>query len=172
VTVPQAVSYVVAQLVGGVIAGLLLRAIFATVYPEAVIGAAHLGAAGLARDVSFGTGVLIEGVLTFFLVTAIYGTAVDDRAPRSIAGFGIGLAVAADILMGGPLTGGAMNPARAFGPAVGAQFWDNHLVYWIGPIVGAVIAALVYEYLFLERFMPPVSPEPQVAGAGPSEPVT
>lgn len=170
VSVTQAVSYVVAQLVGGVLAGLLLRAIFATVYPEAVIGPAHLGTPGLARDVSFGTGVLIEAVLTFFLILAIYGTAVDDRAPRSIAGFGIGLTVGLDILMGGPLTGAAMNPARVFGPAVAAQFWDNHLVYWIGPIVGAVVGALLYEYVFLERFLPPVSPEPQVAGSGPTEP--
>src|SRR4029079_2367328 len=96
----QAVSYIVAQLVGGAIAGLLLRAIFAGVFPEAVIGPSHLGAPGLARDVSFGTGILVEAVLTFFLMTAIYGTAVDERALRSIAGFGIGLTVGLDILMG------------------------------------------------------------------------
>jgi MIP family channel proteins len=167
----QAVSYVVAQLVGGVIAGLMLRAIFATVYPEAVIGAAHLGTPGLAPDVSFGTGILIEAVLTFFLLLAIYGTAVDDRAPRSIAGFGIGLTVGLDILMGGPLTGAAMNPARTFGPAFAAQFWDNHLVYWIGPIAGAVVAALLYEYVFMDRVtVAPSSPEPQVAGPEPPQP--
>jgi MIP family channel proteins len=171
IDVVQAVFYVVAQLVGAVIAGLLLRAIFAGVFPEAVIGPAHLGTPGLARDVSFGTGILIEAVLTFFLVTAIYGTAVDERAPRSIAGFGIGLTVGLDILMGGPLTGAAMNPARTFGPAVAAQFWDNHLVYWIGPIVGAVVAALLYENVFIDRVaVPPSSPEPQVAGAEPPQP--
>jgi MIP family channel proteins len=167
----QAVFYVVAQLIGAVIAGLLLRAIFAGVFPEAVIGPAHLGTPGLARDVSFGTGILIEAVLTFFLMTAIYGTAVDERAPRSIAGFGIGLTVGLDILMGGPLTGAAMNPARTFGPAVAAQFWDNHLVYWIGPVLGAVVAALLYEYVFIDRVaVPPSSPEPQVAGAEPPQP--
>ncbi|HEY3108022.1 MAG TPA: MIP/aquaporin family protein [Chloroflexota bacterium] len=167
----QAVAYVVAQLVGGTIAGLLLRAIFAAVFPEAVIGPAHLGTPGLARDVSFGTGVLVEAVLTFFLLLAIYGTAVDERAPRSIAGFGIGLTVGLDILMGGPLTGAAMNPARTFGPAVAAQFWDNHLVYWIGPIVGAVIAALLYEYAFMDKVpVLPASPEPPVAGPEPPQP--
>jgi MIP family channel proteins len=167
----QAVAYVVAQLVGGTIAGLLLRAIFASVFPEAVIGPAHLGTPGLARDVSFGTGILIEAVLTFFLLLSIYGTAVDERAPRSIAGFGIGLTVGLDILMGGPLTGAAMNPARTFGPAVAAQYWDNHLVYWIGPIVGAVAAAMLYEYVFMDRVpRPPASPEPPVAGPEPTQP--
>jgi MIP family channel proteins len=167
----QAVSYIVAQLVGGAIAGLLLRAIFAGVFPEAVLGSSHLGAPGLARGVSFGTGLLVEVVLTFFLMLAVYGTAVDDRAPRSIAGFGIGLTVAVDILVGGPLTGAAMNPARAFGPALGAQFWDNHLVYWIGPIVGAAVAAFLYEYVFMDRAPgPPASPEPPVAGPEPPQP--
>ena len=151
VGVVQAVVYVAAQLIGGVLAGLLLRVIFAQVFPEAVIGPAHLGTPGLGRDVSFGTGVLVEAVLTFFLLLAIYGTAVDERAPRTIAGFGIGLTVGLDILMGGFLTGAAMNPARTFGPAVAAQYWDNHLVYWIGPIAGAVIAALLYEFVFLEK---------------------
>ena len=171
IPVAQAVAYVIAQLVGGTIAGLLLRAIFASVFPEAVSGPAHLGTPGLARDVSFGTGVLIEAVLTFFLLLAIYGTAVDERAPRSIAGFGIGLTIGLDILMGGPLTGAAMNPARTFGPAVAAQFWDNHLVYWIGPIAGAVIAAVVYEYAFMDRVpVLPGSPEPPVASPEPPQP--
>jgi MIP family channel proteins len=151
----QAVVYVVAQLVGGVLAGLVLRTIFGQVFPEAVTGPAHLGTPGLAPEVSFGTGVLIEAVLTFFLLLAIYGTAVDQRAPRTIAGFGIGLTVGLDILMGGPLTGAAMNPARTFGPAVAAGFWDNHLVYWIGPIVGGVIAAVLYEFVFINRARAP-----------------
>jgi MIP family channel proteins len=155
--VVQAAVYVAAQLVGSVLAGLLLRAIFAQVFPEAVIGPAHLGTPGLGRDVSFGTGVLVEAVLTFFLLLAIYGTAVDERAPRTIAGFGIGLTVGLDILMGGFLTGGAMNPARTFGPAVAAQYWDNHLVYWIGPIAGAVLAALLYEFVFIERSRAPAA---------------
>jgi MIP family channel proteins len=168
----QAVVYVVAQLVGGVLAGLLLRAVFAQVFPEAVIGPAHLGTPGLARDVSFGTGVLVEAVLTFFLLLAIYGTAVDERAPRSIAGFGIGLTVAFDILMGGFLTGASMNPARTFGPAVAAEFWDNHLVYWIGPIAGAVIAALLYELVFIDRALQPApavaEPPERTEGTRPS----
>jgi MIP family channel proteins len=136
--------YIVAQLVGATLAGLLLRAM----YPQVVWQAARLGTTYLGPGVSFGTGVLIEAVLTFFLLLAVFGTAVDPRAPK-IGGFGIGLTVAVDILMGGPLTGASMNPARTFGPALAGGFWQDDLVYWIGPIIGAVIAALIYEYVIL-----------------------
>jgi MIP family channel proteins len=151
ITPTQWITYLVAQLVGAVLAGFALRIIFASVFPEAVTGPAHLGTPGLAREVSFGAGVFVEALLTFFLVTAIYGTAVDERAPRTIAGFGIGLTVGLDILMGGPLTGASMNPARTFGPAVASGFFDNHLVYWIGPIVGGALAALLYENVFIDK---------------------
>jgi MIP family channel proteins len=133
--------YIVAQLVGATLAGLLLRAVF----PFAVWQAAKLGTPDLAPGVSFGTGVLVEAILTFFLLLAVFGTAVDPRAPK-IGGFGIGLTVAFDILMGGALTGASMNPARTFGPALAGGFWQNDLVYWIGPIIGGAIAALIYEY--------------------------
>src|SRR5216684_5068182 len=138
------ILYIVAQLVGATLAGLLLRAI----YPQAVWQAAQLGTPNLAPGVSFGTGVLVEAVLTFFLLLAVFGTAVDPRAPK-IGGFGIGLTVAVDILVGGALTGAAMNPARTFGPALAGGFWQNDLVYWIGPIIGTVIAALIYQYVIL-----------------------
>ncbi len=113
--------YIVAQLVGATLAGLLLR----VMYPQAVWQAA-----------------------LFFLLLAVFGTAVDKRAPK-IGGFGIGLTVFVDILVGGPLTGASMNPARTFGPALAGGFWQNDLVYWIGPIAGGVIAALIYEYVIL-----------------------
>ncbi|MBT3352555.1 MAG: aquaporin [Nitrospinaceae bacterium] len=140
------VSYIISQLIGGTVAGLLLRIIFA---PE-VWQKAHLGTPMLGDGVSFGTGILIEIVLTFFLVTAIWGTAVDDRKP-DIGGFGIGLTLTADILMGGPLTGASMNPARTFGPALAGGGFDNHLVYWIGPIIGAVIAAVLYNNILIKK---------------------
>jgi glycerol uptake facilitator-like aquaporin len=85
----------------------------------------------------------IEAVLTFFLVFVVYGTAVDMRAPK-IGGLAIGLTVTLDILFGGPFTGAAMNPARTFGPAVVGGQWANHLVYWIGPLLGGALAGLVY----------------------------
>ena len=86
----------------------------------------------------------LEGTLTFFLMLAVLGTAVDSMAPK-IGGFGIGLTVAMDILVGGPLTGAAMNPARVFGPGLAAGFWEYHWVYWIGPIAGAAFASWLYS---------------------------
>ena len=146
ITPALAGAYVLAQLIGGTLAGLALRVAF----PQAAWKAARLGTPNLAPGISFGTGVLIEAILAGFLVLAVFGTVVDERAPK-IGGFGIGLTVAVDILMGGPLTGAAMNPARAFGPALAGGYWDNQLVYWIGPLIGGVLAALLYEYVILVK---------------------
>jgi MIP family channel proteins len=136
--------YISSQLAGATLAGFLLQAVF----PQAVWQTVQLGTPGLAPDVSFGTGLLVETILTFFLLLAVFGTAVDERAPK-IGGFGIGLTVMVDILVGGPVTGASMNPARTFGPALAGGFWQNNLVYWIGPILGAVLATLFYEYVIL-----------------------
>lgn len=141
-----AALYILAQLIGGTLSGLALRAIFAS----SVWQVTHLGTPVLGAGVSFGTGVLLEAILTFFLVLSVFGTAVDARAPK-IGGFAIGLTVMVDILVGGPLTGAAMNPARAFGPALASGYWSNQLVYWIGPIIGGAIAALLYDYLILRE---------------------
>ena len=140
----SALAYWVSQLAGAVVASFLLRFIF----PADVWSAVHLGAPALAAGVSTGAGLLTEFVLTFFLVTAVWGTAVDERAPK-IGGFGIGLTVTMDILMGGPLTGAAMNPARAFGAACAAGVWDAHWIYWFGPLLGGAAAARVYKQVVL-----------------------
>jgi MIP family channel proteins len=138
-------TYVVAQLIGGVLAGFALRGVFD--FALAAIDKTHLGTPALANGVSVPVAIGVEAILTIFLVWAVYGTAVSPLAPR-IAGFGIGLAVATDILMGGPLTGAAMNPARHVGTAIPAQFFDNWYVYWIGPLLGAGIAGLSIRYIF------------------------
>ncbi|MFQ5795296.1 MAG: MIP/aquaporin family protein [Candidatus Bipolaricaulia bacterium] len=135
--------YAVFQLAGGVIAGYLLRAIF----PVRVWDPVNLGTPGLDTGVSFGIGVLVEAILTFFLVFVIFGVAMDERGPKAIASFAIGLVLTLDILVGGPLTGASMNPARTFGPAAAAGFWTDHSVYWVGPLVGGGVAALVYHFL-------------------------
>lgn len=141
-----AAVYILAQLIGGTLSGLALRAIFAA----SVWQPTHLGSPALAPGVPAGTAVLLEAILTFFLLLAVFGTAVDARAPK-IGGFGIGLTVGVDILVGGPLTGAAMNPARAFGPELASGYWGNWWVYWVGPIVGGVLAALLYEYVILRE---------------------
>ncbi len=141
IKLPMAGYYIAAQLIGAVVAGFMLRMVF----PAATWQVVNLGTPGLSPGVSVGTGILVETVLTFFLVMVVYGTAIDERGTwKAIGGFGIGFTVLCDILMGGPLTGASMNPARTFGPALAAGYWANHIVYWIGPLLGGVLAGLVY----------------------------
>ena len=154
---PLAIGYIVSQLVGASVAGFLLMFIFKSMGEagaEAII-ACKLGTPNLNAAVSLWMGVLIEIILTFLLVFVIFGTAVDPRAPK-IGGFGIGLAVTVDILMGGPLTGAAMNPARTFGTLLGglgdtADLWSQHWIYWLAPIVGAVLAGVFYDKFLMEH---------------------
>jgi glycerol uptake facilitator-like aquaporin len=97
-------------------------------------------------------GMLLEGVMTFFLVFVVFATAVDTRGTyNKIAGFAIGLTMTAGVLFGGPFTGAALNPARVLGPAVAANHWTNHGVYWIGPLAGGVAAGWLYDTLFLAK---------------------
>ena len=145
----SAAGYIAVQLVAAVVAAFLVRALL----PEHAVKAAMLGVPVIASSVTLGQAIGIELVLTFFLVSAVFGTAVSPDAPR-VGGFGIGLVLLFDILVGGPLTGAAMNPARAFGPAVVAGAWVGQLVYWIGPILGGLLAALLWEYVLLPRTAP------------------
>ena len=94
--------------------------------------------------------IAIEAVLTFFLVFVVYGSAVDVRAPK-IGGLAIGLTVGLDIMFGGPLTGAAMNPARTFGPALASGHWNNHMVYWVGPLLGGALAGLIYGRFLIKE---------------------
>lgn len=137
-------TYWAAQLAGGLAAGFALRLVFDSAI--ATVDKTHLGTPTLGAAITPTAGIAIEAVLTLFLVWAVYGTAVSPLAPR-IAGFGIGLTVMTDILVGGPLTGAAMNPARYVATAVPAAFFDNWYVYWIGPLLGAAIAGLSIRYL-------------------------
>lgn len=141
-----AIGYWIAQLLAAVVASFLLHAWLPAEWVQAV----KCGAPTLAPGISPTAGLLIEIVTTFFLVIAVWGTAVDDRHPP-IGGFGIGLTVMMDILFAGPLTGAAMNPARAFGAALFGHAMENHWVWWVGPLVGGGLAALLYERMLLER---------------------
>lgn len=139
----EAAIYWAAQLLAGVASGFFLRLVFAPDQWQA----AKLGVPELASGVQPGTGLVVEAVLTAFLLLAIWGTAVDPKGPK-VAGFAIGLTVFADILFGGLLTGAAMNPARAFGPALAGGYWADHWVYWAGPLAGASIASIIYRGVF------------------------
>jgi aquaporin Z len=146
ISAQHAAVYIVSQVIGAIIAGYLLF----TVYPNALGNNVHWGTPGLGTNTSVPQGILFEAILTFILVFAVFGTAVDPRHPK-IGGFGIGLAIGIDIMAGGPFTGAAMNPARAIGPAIASLNFADWYVYWIGPILGAVIAALLYNYVILKN---------------------
>jgi glycerol uptake facilitator protein len=148
----EVVPYVVAQLAGAVVAGLLILAVFGT-------AAADLGTGqtSLAEGTSFVRGVVGEALGTFLLVTAIMALAVDKRAPGGWAGLVIGLSVTCAILLLGNVTGGSLNPARSFGPLVatalggGDAAWDDYLVYVIGPLIGGALAAVTYDVVARPR---------------------
>ena len=146
-----AAVYWAAQLAGGILGALALRATF----PEE----ANLdsGVPVLNDAIGVGSGVLLEGILTFFLVWVIFATAADPGgAFKSIAGLAIGLTITIDILAAGPLTGAAMNPARALGPELVQNVWDDFWIYLVGPAVGAAAAALAYDWLYLRADRLPV----------------
>jgi aquaporin Z len=154
IAAPLAAVYWLAQLAGAVVAALILRGIFP--------GHGALAAVPNAPGISDGKAFVVELILTFFLVWAVWATAVDPRgAFKSIAGLAIGLSISIDVLMGGPLTGAAMNPARAFGPELVENFWGNGWVYYLGPAVGALIAGLLYEFLYLRPLEPAVVGPPE-----------
>ena len=143
--------YIWTQLLGASAAALVLR----VAVPEDRWKPVKLGAALLSDEVSTGQGLLIEAVLTFFLVWVIFATVIDaDGDIGKLAGLAIGLVIAMDIMVGGPLSGAAMNPARSFGPALAGGYWDKELVFWIGPILGAVVAAVAYDVMYLRRRRP------------------
>lgn len=144
--------YILGQLIGAIVAAYALKFTFPFTLFEATRG----GGQSLALQVSGGQGFVLEAIATFFLTIVIFGTVVDPKAPR-IGGLGIGFAVAANILAIGPLTGGSMNPARSFGPAVASGVFEAQLIYWLAPITGAVVAALLYEHLFIRRDVEPIT---------------
>ena len=97
------------------------------------------------------SGFTVEAILTFFLVTVIFMTAVHKKAPAGMYGLAIGGMIFLIHLVGVPLTGASVNPARTLGPAIISGYWNDHWIYWAGPIVGAVIAGLVMNYIFVKK---------------------
>jgi MIP family channel proteins len=147
--------YIVGQLLGAMAAAYALKGTF----PAELFAATRAGGQAISLDITGTQAVILEAIATFFLVLAVFGTAVDPKAPR-LGGFAIGLTLSAGILAIGPLTGASLNPARSFGPAVASGVYEAQLIFWIGPIVGGLVAALLYEFLFLR-----VPPEPVDHGA-------
>jgi MIP family channel proteins len=145
--------YWAAQLAGGTLGALLVQQLL----PRAATDPVALGVPAVGHGVNAGAAFGLEAILTFFLAWVVFATAVDPRGTfKSIAGLAIGLTITIDILFGGPFTGAAMNPARAFGPELIGNHWTDAWVWYAGPILGAVVAAVMYELLYLR----PVPLEP------------
>ncbi|GKU91885.1 hypothetical protein SLEP1_g5695 [Rubroshorea leprosula] len=142
ITLLRGIFYWIAQLLGSVVACWLLK--FAT-------GGQETSAFSLSSNVSVWNALLLEIVMTFGLVYTVYATAVDPKKGNVgiVAPIAIGFIVGANILAGGAFDGASMNPAVSFGPAVVSWSWTHHWVYWAGPFIGAAIAAIVYDKLFI-----------------------
>lgn len=137
-----------AQLAGAVLAALCLKIIFS---PQ-VVDAVHLATPALANGVTPLVGIFTEAIMSFLLIFVVWGTAADPRSNfKAIAALAIGGVVLFDILVGGGITGAAMNPARAFGPALVSGHWKDHYVYWVGPLLGGLLAGLFYSRVMLGR---------------------
>ena len=137
--------YIVSQLGGAVLGGYLLKFLF----PEAI--AVNLGTCSIGAGVTIMQAIIMEVIVTFLLVFVVYATVVDKRATPALAGLAIGLVVLFGVMVGGTISGGSMNPARVFGPALASGTFQDHYVWWLGPMGGGVLAGLVYENLFAEK---------------------
>jgi len=150
----EAVRYWAGQFAGGIVAALLLRAVI----DDGIVDQFNLGAPSIAEGTSVWQGFLVEVILTFLLVLVVFATAVDPHgAFKIVGGFAIGLTVGVDILMGGPLTGAAMNPQRALGPQLVAWFFEDDWVYYVAPPIGGALAALLYDRLYLRGAAAPLA---------------
>jgi len=144
----ESLAYWAAQLAGATAAAFYLK----LVVPEDIANNVFLGTPELMRDFPRWSGMALEGVATFFLVLVVFATLVDERSAfRSVGSFATGLTVTLGTLVAGPLTGGALNPARAFGPTLASNHWLNWGIYWVGPLGGGFLAGLLYDSLLLTK---------------------
>ena len=142
-------GYIALQIVGAILAALTLAAVLP------VMGAlVNYGTQGGPSDLIEGnvmSALVLEMIFTFFLVTTIFMVAVHKKAAAGIHGISIGGMVFLLHLVGVPLTGASMNPARTLGPAIVSGFWEFHWIYWVGPIVGGIIAGVIMNYVFVKK---------------------
>jgi MIP family channel proteins len=143
-----AVAYVLVQLAGATLGALAIRLLF----PGQLWEPVALGTPLVSPGIADWQAISLEAVLTFFLVWVVFATALDpEGAFGKIAGLAIGFTITMDILVGGPFTGAAMNPARSFGPAIVSGELAGMWVYFLGPVIGGTIAALAYDLGIMRR---------------------
>jgi glycerol uptake facilitator protein len=146
----DAAVYILLQLAGAVAAALVTKFLLI----DSLADQQNVGAPALNHSLlgsTFG-GLIAEGIGTFLLVWTVVAVAVNPRAARDWAGLAIGGVLGLQVMILGPLTGGSVNPARWFGPALVGTQWDDFWLYIVGPLGGGVLAAIVYWYLFVEGF--------------------
>lgn len=147
--IADGIGYIIFQLIGAVAAAATLKAIL----PElgAQVNFATQGGPSELINKSISSGFAVEAVLTFFLVTVIFMTAVHKKASPGFHGLSIGGMIFLIHLVGVPLTGASVNPARTFGPALISGFWEFHWLYWAAPIVGGIIAGVLMNYIYVNK---------------------
>jgi MIP family channel proteins len=146
----RTVVVIVAQVVGAIVAGLLLRYLV----PGTAFDAAAGGTPAIASGVAIGKAIVIEAVCAFILVFVVLGALVDERRPNGMGAVAAGLAVTVAVMTFGPFTGAALNPARWFGPALASGTWADWYVWIVGPVAGGIIAAVLYATVFLRDRQP------------------
>ena len=156
----RAALYVVAQLLGGLAGAAVLTLVYRDVERNAA--GVNLGVPTVASGYSVGNALVMEAILTFFLMFVIYGVAIDHRTGRVMSGLAIGLTITLDILAGGVVSGAAMNPARALGPALVQGDFEHHWIWWVGPAIGAALAAVLYHGVLLAGVVAAEAPSDNV----------
>src|SRR6266436_1010533 len=142
----EVLGYWIAQMLGGIVAAFCLKAILPREDAwQPVLG----GTPDLVRDFTRLPAMGLEALITFFLVPIYFATASEENIDsRSLSSFAVGLVYTIGILIAAPFTGAALNPARAFGPALASTHWANQGVYWVGPLAGGFLAGLIYDALY------------------------
>lgn len=141
-----AIYYIMSQIAGAVMAGCFLKILF----PEAV-NTVYLGTFTLGGEVDFWKATFMEYIVTFLFVFTIYATIVDRRTSKVLAGIAIGLVYLFGVSVSTSFSGGALNPARVFGPAVVSGQFDYHFVWWLGPVSGGIAAGFIYGKVFSRK---------------------
>jgi len=166
VSVIKAIAYIISQVIGGILGAAFVKAIFPLEWGDAVhYGVNKLGqrtflvspTSPLTVTISWGNAVFVELAITFFLVWIVLSTVGvpgDKKHLGRLAPLAVGFAVFVGCLVGGPITGASLNPARSFGPAVVSGYWEDHWIFWIGPIIGAILAAILYKLLEERDYKP------------------
>jgi len=164
ISTPNAVVYVICQCVGGVLGALVVLLLFNDVGDVVNYGATAVSG-DILTDGSVWLGLVAEALGTFLLMWAIMGLAVNPRGEAALAGLGIGAALGVAVMAFGPATGAGLNPARWLGPAIASGEFDDFWIYIVGPLVGAIAAALVYRSTILNpRWLPAQRPKDELPG--------